>query len=114
MYCIKCGSQINESDKICRNCGSVVEQATSNIVVQQESNKDVKKEKLKWWIPVILFFAGVTFSIINVIIKFALYDNEELLLKLKPLTLLLSALYIICLLLVLPSIIYIIILYKKK
>ena len=114
MYCIKCGNQINAEDNVCRNCGNSVEQTTSNVVVQQESNKVVKKKKLKWWIPVILFFSGIAFSVINVIIKFALYDNEELLLKLKPLTLLLSALYIICLLLVLPSIIYIIILYNKK
>ena len=38
-YCAKCGSQINEGDNACSNCGEPVGRAAEPVVVNQSNDK---------------------------------------------------------------------------
>lgn len=125
MHCNKCGAKLNENDKICSYCGSLVSEKQDVINSNQNhSNNEnytiskgkVKKTKKKpyWLIPVSLFCIGcllmILIVVINVIIK-ANEMNNSFLIFIKEV---LGAISTIALLAVIPSIIVAIVLSNKQ
>ena len=83
-----------------------------------QDNNFEKKEKLKWWIPVVLFFCGLLMFIINIVVSIIVESQEDLVLEstlLKnPIIMSFRWLAFIFWLMVIPSLIIVIAKYKRK
>ena len=68
-----------------------------------------KKEKLKWWIPLLFFLGGILMVVCSLVTEIICRSQEDFILDYQ-----LRRLAAVCWFLVIPSLIYIIVKYNKK
>ena len=115
-HCPNCGEPLNDSDRICKNCGVFLgnyletrerKEYIEPIEKEEHVEEEKKKEKIHWKIPLLFLLLGIVIFLIKLVLK-------KLDLASNTISSILNIIALGSCFLTIPATIIIIIIYKRR